>query len=212
MKDAKMPQEILTTGQAARKFGVHEGTIRIWVDQGKLRAFKTPKGQRRIIFSEEIEKKDFQGDREKYKAVYCRVSSLKQKDDLKRQVESMQEKFKGYKVVQDIGSGINFKRKGLISLLDDSLNGLVEEIVVSSRDRLCRFAFELFQWIFERQGTKLTILQSLDSSPESELSDDVLSIIQVFCCRRNGKRRYSNKKLQDKTDADKESENNSEEI
>lgn len=69
---------------------------------------------------------------------------------------------------------------------------MVEEIVVSSRDRLCRFAFELLQWIFDRNGTKVTVLQQGDvrAYPESELSDDVLSIIQVFCCRRNGKRRY----------------------
>jgi excisionase family DNA binding protein len=196
--------EILSVGQASKKFGVHEQTIRVWVEQGKLNAFKTPSGQRRIIISKEATKaKEY--PKEQYKAIYCRVSSGKQKDDLKRQTEFMQQRYKGYKVFQDIGSGINFKRKALLSLLDDTLNGLVEEVVVSSRDRLCRFAFELFEWIFERQGTKLTIINSVDNSPESELSDDVLSIIQVFCCRRNGKRRYTSKMLQDQTACNKES-------
>lgn len=197
-----MSEEIISVGQASKKFGVHEQTIRLWVEQGKLKAFKTPNGQRRIIISKEVK----EHYKERYKAIYCRVSSGRQKDDLQRQTEYMQEKYQGYKLYQDIGSGINFKRKALLSLLDDTLNGLVEEIVVSSRDRLCRFAFELFEWIFERQGTKLTVINSTDSSPESELSDDVLSIIQVFCCRRNGRKRYGNKKLQDQTDGNKEPE------
>lgn len=197
-----MSEEIISVGQASKKFGVHEQTIRLWVEQGKLKAFKTPNGQRRIIISKEVK----EHYKERYKAIYCRVSSGRQKDDLQRQTEYMQEKYQGYKLYQDIGSGINFKRKALLSLLDDTLNGLVEEIVVSSRDRLCRFAFELFEWIFERQGTKLTVINSTDSSPESELSDDVLSIIQVFCCRKNGRRRYGNKKSQDQVDGNKESE------
>jgi excisionase family DNA binding protein len=197
-----MSEEILTVGQASKKFGVHEQTIRLWVEQGKLNAFKTPNGQRRIIISQEV-KNHY---KERYKAIYCRVSSGKQKDDLQRQTEFMQEQYKGFKVYQDIGSGINFKRKALLSLLDDILKGLVEEVVVSSRDRLCRFAFELFEWIFERQGTKLTVINSTDNSPESELSDDVLSIIQVFACGRNGRRRFGNKKLQDQTDGNKEPE------
>lgn len=197
-----MSEEIISVGQASKKFGVHEQTIRLWVEQGKLKAFKTPNGQRRIIISKEVK----EHYKERYKAIYCRVSSGSQKDDLQSQTEYIQEKYQGYKLYQDIGSGIDFKRKALLSLLDDVLKGLVEEIVVSSRDRLCRFAFELFEWIFERQGTKLTVINSTDSSPESELSDDVLSIIQVFCCRRNGRRRYCNKKSQDQVDGNKESE------
>lgn len=205
-----MSQEILTVGKAARKFHVHEQTIRTWIEQGKLESFRTPSGQRRIVISNIQETKE--DNEQRYKAVYCRVSSQKQKDDLKRQIEFMQKNYQGYKVFQDVGSGINFKRRGLITLLDEALNGMVEEVVVFSRDRLCRFAFELFEWFFKRSGTKLTVINSSDDSPESELSEDVLSIIQVFCCRRNGKRRYNCKESQNKTSPDQKSEMLAEEV
>ncbi len=198
--------QAVSVSKAAKHFGVHPSTIREWVDNEKLIAFRTPTGQRRIklaTFSDKVDKN------EQYRAIYCRVSSSKQKDDLERQISFMQEKFPNYKVFKDIGSGINFKRKGLLSLLDQCLQGVVKEVVVSSRDRLCRFAFELVQWLLEREGVKLTVLEQGDESPESELSNDVLSIIQVFCCRRNGKRRYGNKDAKSASSSDKGSESSS---
>jgi predicted site-specific integrase-resolvase len=93
--------------------------------------------------------------------------------------------------MRDIGSGLNFKRKGLVSLLHDVADGRVEEIVVASRDRMARFGFELIEWICNKYATKLVVLeQNDDTSPESELATDLMSIINVFCCRRNGRRRY----------------------
>ena len=197
--------QTLSVSKAAKHFGTHPQTIREWADGGKIKSFRTPTGQRRIIISED------QNDqpKEKFKAVYCRVSSQKQKDDLQRQISYMQSKFKDYKVFQDIGSGINFKRKGLLSLLEQCMQGMVSEVVVSSRDRLCRFAFELLEWLFEREGVKLTVLEQGDESPETELSNDVLSIIQVFCCRRNGKRSYSNESSKSKASTDNTTESNS---
>ncbi|MGL6139325.1 MAG: recombinase family protein, partial [Planktothrix sp.] len=44
---------------------------------------------------------------------YCRVSSTKQRDDLDRQVAYMQSIYPNAEIVRDIGSGLNFKRKGL---------------------------------------------------------------------------------------------------
>jgi predicted site-specific integrase-resolvase len=176
---------LLSVQQAAQHFGVHPQTIRVWTNDGTVKSIRTPTGQRRIV----VEDKKDDKKENSIKAIYCRVSSAKQKDDLQRQIDYLKEKYPSYQIFKDIGSGINFQRKGLLTLLDMSLQGLVEEVVVTSRDRLCRFAFELLSWMFERQGTKLTVLEQTDESPECELSNDVLSIIQVFCCRRNGKRR-----------------------
>jgi excisionase family DNA binding protein len=196
----------VSVSKAAKQFGVHPSTIRDWADNGRISSFRTPTGQRRIKLLNQHQ--NLQKE-EKIRAIYCRVSSQKQRDDLQRQISFMQEKFKDYQIFQDIGSGINFKRKGLIALLDKCLQGMVSEVVVSSRDRLCRFAFELFEWLFERQGIKLTVLEQGDESPESELSNDVLSIIQVFCCRRNGKRRYSKQNAKSSIESDNKTEGSS---
>ena len=121
--------QTLSVSKAGKHFGVHPQTIREWADDGRIKCIRTPTGQRRVIIEEKNQEI-------KYKAIYCRVSSQKQKDDLQRQVDYMQKTFPGYKTFKDIGSGINFKRKGLLTLLDACLQGHVEEVVVSDRDRL----------------------------------------------------------------------------
>jgi len=88
----------------------------------------------------------------KSKIAYCRVSSPNQRRDLERQVDAMRSSFPEHRVVTDIGSGINFKRRGLLSVLDAVVRGDVEEVVVAHRDRLCRFAFDLVKWIMHKHG------------------------------------------------------------
>lgn len=105
----------------------------------------------------------------------------------------MLERFPDHEVVTDVGSGINWKRPGLLSILERAQRGTVRQVVVASRDRLCRFAFELVEHVLKTGGAELLVLESDDQSPEQELSDDLMSIVQVFCCRRNGKRRYTRK-------------------
>jgi predicted site-specific integrase-resolvase len=123
------------------------------------------------------------------------VSSNGQKEDLKRQVSKMQEEYPNHRIITDIGSGINFKRPGLRTILELTFARQLKEIVVSYRDRLCRFAFELLEWIFLQHGVKLVVLDSnMDSSTNSELADDLLAIVNVFNCRVNGRRKYKTKK------------------
>ncbi len=131
----------------------------------------------------------------KEKLCYCRVSSPGQRDDLERQIQSMRSMFPNHRIVSDVGSGINFKRKGLRTILERSSKGLVEEVVVAYRDRLCRFAFELLQWVFHCHGVKLVVCnETLDAqgsaNKHSELTEDLLAIINVFSCRVNGRRKY----------------------
>jgi predicted site-specific integrase-resolvase len=95
-------------------------------------------------------------------------------------------------LVQDIGSGINFKRKGLQTILELALKGDLEQLVVSYKDRLARFGFELIEWIINKQGGEVVILDgSTDQSTEQELAEDLLSIVTVFNARNMGKRRYT---------------------
>jgi predicted site-specific integrase-resolvase len=132
----------------------------------------------------------------KTKYIYCRVSSHKQKNDLTRQINSLQEKYPNHTVVKEIASGINFKRKILNRILEESYRGLVEEIVVAHKDRLCRIAWDHFEWLFQLYGVTLIIDsdEELHHSPESELAEDLMSIVHVFSCRHYGQRGKCGKK------------------
>lgn len=103
----------------------------------------------------------------------------------------MRERYQNHEIISDIGSGINFKRTDLLSILERASRGNLEEVVVAHRDRLYRFAFELIQWILERNHVTLVVIANKDSTPQTELAEDLLAIIHVFLCRANGRRRYT---------------------
>jgi predicted site-specific integrase-resolvase len=112
-------------------------------------------------------------------------------DDLERQKDFFRHNYPDHELVTDIGSGINWKRKGLQTILDKGLSGDISEVVVAHRDRLCRFAFDLIEGILEKKGVKLIVLdRETEQSENKELADDILSIIHVYSCRQMGRRRY----------------------
>lgn len=71
------------------------------------------------------------------------------------------------------------------------MHGNISEVVVTHRDRLCRFGFDLIRLIIEKNGGKLVVLNDLQSSPEKELVSDLISIIHVFACRIHGLLKYT---------------------
>ena len=105
---------------------------------------------------------------------YCRVSSKKQKDDLERQVEHMRtyliSQGKSFEIISDIGSGINYKNRGLNQLLDRVVNGEIEKIVILYKDRLVRFGFELIGSICTKFDTTIEIINSTEKTGEQDLS------------------------------------------
>jgi predicted site-specific integrase-resolvase len=175
----------VSTRKAQEYYGVTSQTLRNWSDMGKIKYRRTTGGHRVYIINEQNENKE-----SKRKIIYIRVSSHKQKDDLERQKDYMLERFPDYEVIKDIGSGLNFKRKGLISILDESEKGNIGKIVVYSKDRLCRFGFELLEYLFRKYSVELLVLNNKDKSPAEEMSEDILSVVQVFACKWNGKRKY----------------------
>ena len=173
--------------KAAALLGIHQNTLRRYADEGQIRAIRTKSGQRRYDVDAYL--------RESADAVlvcYCRVSSAKQKDDLQRQIAFMRELYPEAEIVQDIGGGLNWKRKGLVSLLERLHRGDKLRIVVAHRDRLARFGFELVQWLAEQNGGGIVVLDNTDYSPEQELTQDILAILHTFSCRLHGLRRYRN--------------------
>lgn len=179
---------------AASELGVHPNTLRNWANEGKIKVVKTATGQRRYDLSTLVS--DGSG-LQRSRICYCRVSSTKQRDDLERQVGHMRKLFPTYEIITDIGSGLNFKRKGLLSILERAMRGDVEELVVAYRDRLCRFGFDLIEWIIYKNGGKLLVLDNPDVSPYTELTRDLLSVLHVFSCRLHGLRKYGRKIKED---------------
>ena len=137
---------------------------------------------------------------EKRTIAYARVSSHDQKNDLARQV-SLLETYcatRGwtFEVFQDLGSGLNYSKKGLIRLIREICSGSVHRLVVTHKDRLLRFGAELIFSLCEQFGTEVVILNaSEDTSFEDDLVQDVLEIITVFSARLYGARSRKNKKL-----------------
>ena len=205
MSDGKTEKykSFVTTGQAVAITGLHQITIRKYADAKQIQCFVTPSGQRRYnkaclekFCRPDLSDVKIQPD-EKINYIYSRVSSRKQMDDLARQTEYLQQRrpeYASYVSITDVASGINFKRKGLQTLLDACLQGFVGEIVVAHRDRLCRFGFELIESLVVKSGGKITVLDNDgNKSSEQELAEDLLSIIHVYSCRQMGKRSYSNR-------------------
>lgn len=189
-----MNERIFTPKELANIFGVTTQTLKEWENEGKIKATKTPGGHRRYIHTVIDPKHTDNGECSKTnrKFIYARVSSYKQKEDLQRQITMLQSQYPDFEVVQDIASGINFKRRGLITILDQVFAGNVKTIVVAHRDRLTRFGFDLFQYIFEKFHVSLEVVSDDDiREPTTELAKDLLSIVTVFTAKYYGSRKYS---------------------
>ena len=199
--------KLSSTRVAKAKLGVGEVALRQWADNGIIPSIRTPKGTRLYDVDKYIRDATRHKtiDESKYSICYCRVSSIGQRDDLDRQIASMRSQFPDHRIISDIASGINFKRKGLKTILELTMSGNVKQVVVSYRDRLCRFAFELLEWIFLHNGVELVVLDTnVEASENGELAEDLLAIINVFNCRVNGKRKYKNKEAEANIDNCKE--------
>ncbi|MEG4532658.1 IS607 family transposase [Microcoleus sp. D2_18a_D3] len=177
---------------AVQRLGVCSKTLERWEKEGKIKAYRTPSGQRR-----------YDGDSvvnipsTKPTILYARVSSRSQKADLLRQPDCLLSHYPGGEIIQDIGSGINFKRKGLVTLLEHIYTGDIGMVVVASKDRLCRFGFDIISWFAERGGCKILVLNNSSLSPEREMVEDILAIIHVFSCRLYGLRKYKKQIIED---------------
>ena len=189
--------------KAVEFLGMSANTLRKYADEGKIKSIKNAAGQRLY----DIESYT-RGDSVRATTIcYCRVSSSKQRDDLERQVAYMQSLYPESEIIRDIGSGINFKRKGLQALLERLMRGDKFTLIVACRDRLARFGFELFQFMVEQNGGEILVLDKTVHCPESELTQDLLSILHVFSCRMHGLRKYSKKIKEDLSKTDPVTEN-----
>ena len=182
--------------------GVSAQTLRNWDRNGKLHPHHTSGNGYRYYSHEQLNqvmniKPNLDLDR--ITIGYCRVSSNKQKDDLERQIENMKlyltAQGKPFEIISDIGSGINYKKKGLKELIKRISQNKVEKVVVLYKDRLVRFGFELVEYIASLYNCDIEIIDNTEKSEQQELVEDLVQIITVFSCKLQGKRANKARKL-----------------
>lgn len=172
-------------------------TLQRWDRVGILKAHRTPTNRRYYTHDQYLQ---VTGQKvvERQIVVYYRVSRAAQKADLASQKAAL-EQFciaAGKPVglwLQDIGSGLNYKRKNFVILMEMVERGEVSEIVIAHKDRLVRFGYEWFEKFCQDHGTSVTVMNAESLSPEAEMRQDLLSIIHCFSSRLYGLRRYKNK-------------------
>lgn len=127
----------------------------------------------------------------KIKVCYCRVSTYDQKEDLERQVKYLTEKYPNHLIIKDIGSGINFKRKGLHKILDLAIEDKLDELVITYKDRLCRIGYELIEHILLKYSNTTIIIENKEKKETSQqVTEDLIEIITVYSSKLYGSRSY----------------------
>ena len=189
-------------GEFSKLIGKNSQTLREWDKKDILKPHHVAPTGYRYYSQEQLNHfLGLRGIDTKIKKVigYCRVSSHKQKDDLERQIENVKAYMiaKGYSfdVITDIGSGINYNKKGLNQLIDMITNSEVEKIVILYKDRLLSFGFEMIENLCNKYGTTIEIIDNTENTEENELARDLIQIVTVFSCRLQGKRANKAKKM-----------------
>ena len=187
-------------GTAAKHFGVSQETLRRWEKSGRISVERTPKGHRRFDLSKFSTTFPKKLESKKHSLGYARVSSHDQKEDLLRQAQVL-ENFcltNGwtYEIIQDLGSGLNFQKRGLKKLIQNVCSETIDRLVLTHKDRLLGFGSELIFSLCEQFGIEVVIMnKSEETRFEDDLVQDVLEIITVFSAKLYGARSRKNQKL-----------------
>lgn len=183
----------LTPKQAKEKFGYHPKTLANWADQGKIVCIKSPGGHRRYLLSsiEDITNTC------RETILYARVSTSSQKPELENQIKYLGQNYPNCRCISEIGSGMNFKRKKFLSILEKVIQGEIETIVVAHKDRLARFGFDLIEWFCSQFHCQVVVLNNTYQSPRQEMMDDFMAIMHCFSSKLDFLRKSENDLKQD---------------
>ncbi len=190
----------ISIGKAAEELGVSRDTLRRWEKSGKIKVERTANGHRRYNLATLLGAAPRKESFKKKTLAYARVSSHDQKEDLTRQTQVLESFCAAngwtYEVIEDLGSGMNYNKRGLRNLIRAICLSQVDRLVLTHKDRLLRFGAELIFSLCEQFGIEVVIINKTESSSfEDDLVQDVLEIITVFSARLYGARSQKNQQL-----------------
>ena len=195
-----MDPKFISGKKASEILGVKRHTLYKYEKEGMIKTIRSPGGKRFYNVKEYLIKQNIipkNKGKNKRKICYARVSSYSQKPELENQINLLKNIYPKYEILYDIGSGINFKRKNLLKIIDYGINNELDELVVTYKDRLCRIGFELIENILK--NTKIRIIYNENESPEKEVVNDLIEIITVFSSRVYGLRSYKDMMVKNKS-------------
>lgn len=170
--------------------GISKNTFYELVKNNKFEFIKLKK--KKLYNIEKFLNKTKDNETFKRNICYCRVSSRKQKSDLERQIKLMKKIYPNYEIITDIASSLNFKRKGLIKIIDMSIKGNLNELVIMHKDRLARIGFELISILIEKYSNGKIIIINNDNNNNvfDEITKDIIAIMNIYVAKVNGLRKY----------------------
>ena len=191
--------KIYKPNEFGKMIGRTVNTLQRWDREGILKARRTPTNRRYYTEEDYYNIMGIQQENAENQVndviIYARVSNQNQKDDLKNQVEFLKTyaNAKGYivsSIITDIGSGLNYNRKGFNSILYSEKK---QKILISYKDRFVRFGYSWFDNFLKSKGSEIVVVNNQTLSPQQELVEDLISIIQIFSCRIDGLKKYKKK-------------------
>lgn len=191
-----MQNEYATAKHFTKQYSISSESLRRWAEKKRVEYLQTPGGVRLYKISSvehalgiQTGEETHEKPKEQRGVCYARVSSTHQEQSLQRQINELKQKYPDYEIIKDIGSGVNWQRKGFLSLLDAIIDNEIRELVICHKDRLCQFGFDLIEHICKKAGTKLVVLGTHPVTHEEshqELTEDLLSVVNVFVAKNNG--------------------------
>jgi len=191
--------KIYKPNEFGKMIGRTVNTLQRWDREGILKAHRTPTNRRYYTEEDYYNIMGIQQENAENQVndviIYARVSNQNQKDDLKNQIEFLKTyaNAKGYivsNIITDIGSGLNYNRKGFNSILYSEKK---QKILISYKDRFVRFGYSWFDNFLKSKGSEIVVVNNQTLSPQQELVEDLISIIHIFSCRIYGLRKYKKK-------------------
>lgn len=192
-------EKIYNVSEFSDLIGKSVKTLQRWDREGVLTAYRSPSNRRYYTHSQYLNYIGEGSTNERVNVMYARVSTRNQADDLKNQLQFLNNYTLSHgieisNVYTDFGSGLNYNRKNWNKLIDDCFERKIKTIYVSHKDRFVRFGFDWIQNLLERlTDTKIVVIENIATTPEQEIVEDLVSIIHVFSCRVYGLRKYKKK-------------------
>ncbi|MBR4694642.1 MAG: IS607 family transposase [Selenomonadaceae bacterium] len=180
----------------AELLNVSVKTLQRWDREKTLIANRTPTNRRYYTYDQYLQFKGIAtADDPRKTVIYTRVSTKKQEDDLENQVDFLQTyaNAKGMivdDIIRDYGSSLDYNRKKWNQLLTEVMENRIKRILVSHKDRFVRFGFDWFERFCNKFSVEIVVVKNEKSSPQEELVQDIVSILQVFSRRLYGLRKY----------------------